>query len=782
MLLSIHGSARRLPFVLSIVLVGIGCGASSAAPPVVTNITPRGAERGKAGDILVTGTGLSPQARLVLPFKATQRRLTDVKSNPLLARFQVTVDPSVPLGSYRLRVVSEEGVSGFVLFRVDSFPTVAEVESNDTFDKAQKVPFPVVVDGQCAGGDIDFFRFSVKKGQRVVVETEAARLGSALMPQIRVTSSAQGFVASDDSQKLRGDCRVIFTAAADGDFVVEISDSRYRGGTPSFYRLRIGDYDVVEEVFPLGGKRGETVSFTLRGGTLAKPLTVRQALPVGPADVASLNLEGVARIGGLFPRLAVGDFPERVRIQAGNKDPKIMDVTPPVTINGRLTRAGDIDRFQFPVQAGQQFRLSVQADALGSQLDGVLRITDQTGTQLALVDDVALPAVASQPALVDVDPAADVTVPAGATMLFVELRDQRHRGGVNFGYRLTIEPTVPDFVVHQMVSELNVPRGGTASLTVPVTRRGYIGAIGLTVAGLPAGWTVQGGYVPAGKTFGVLTISAPLTAPPDVLYFSFLGKAVGTTAQIARVGSRKHILTADPSALPQVVTLKRFAVGVSGAQPFVVKGPATLELVKGYPATVPIGVTRALGQAALAVEVSGVTPGKQAAAAVATLSFKPAVAAANATSASFTVTAALTAAEGRSVDLLIQGKATINSVDRVIVGPPIAVTVVRPFVVEVPSSSLALVPGQTVPFKVRLKRHAMFKEAVQIVLTGLPNGVTLAAPLKPIAPNQMETQIDLRVDPKTAAGMASLTVTCSAAIAGMAYSHPPVTLVARVGK
>src|SRR5262249_47305093 len=156
--------------------------------------------------------------------------------------------------------------------------------------------------------DVDLFRFAAKKGQRLVVETVAARLGSGVLPQLRVTDARQRFIAADDSQALRGDCRLWFVVPEDGEYVVEISDSRYRGGNPPFYRLKIAEYDVVEEVFPLGGPRGATVEFTLRGGTLTEEVRVKRRLdgpPVGWLDPGQvlLPLDGVLRPGMLPPQL-----------------------------------------------------------------------------------------------------------------------------------------------------------------------------------------------------------------------------------------------------------------------------------------------------------------------------------------------------------------------------------------------------------------------------------------------------------------------------------------------
>src|SRR5262249_42518601 len=156
----------------------------AAAPPSLSNISPRGAMRGKDVEITISGANLSSQTRLLLPFPATQKRLTDAKPNPTQARFQLAIDPSVPLGIYPVRVGTEEGVSSLFFFSVDAFPNVQEIEDNDTFEKAQRVAIPVIISGQCAGGDLDYYRFTAKRSQRIVVETEAARLGSGVSPQI----------------------------------------------------------------------------------------------------------------------------------------------------------------------------------------------------------------------------------------------------------------------------------------------------------------------------------------------------------------------------------------------------------------------------------------------------------------------------------------------------------------------------------------------------------------------------------------------------------------------
>jgi hypothetical protein len=747
---------------------------------------PNGAERGKPVEIVVTGTNLTPQARLSLPFKSTQTLVAEAKPNPAQARFQLTIDASVPCGIYPARLMTEDGLSSLFFFSVDHFPGLVEVEDNSSFDRAQRVPVPVIVNGECPGGDIDFFRFEAKKGQRLVIETESARLGSGILPQLRLTDARNRFLAADDSSSLRGDCRIVFNVPADGEYVVEVSDTRFRGAAPPFYRLKIAEYDVIEEVFPLGGRRGETVAFALRGGTLTGearvPRTLDDALLSG---MMFLPTDGVGKAGMLPPLVAVGELPERTWIKGDGKDPRTLDVLPPLTINSRLEHKGDADRFQFAVLEGQRYRIEVHAESLGSYLDGVLRVSDQTGKQLALVDDVDIPSpIPGQPPTKAADPSLDFTVPGGVTMLRLELRDQRHRGGVNFGYRLTITPALPDFELRPTVSELNVPRGSAAVLSVAVTRRGYTGPLQLAVTKLPPGLTVQGGHVPATGTLGVLTVNASADAPAiaDPVLLRIEGKATIDSKEIVRVAEQRIVLSKDGNPASSALTLPGLAVGLSGAEPFGVQAPPTLEVVKGYATPLPVTLTRSMTTAMLPIEVlatvplTALVPGQPPP--PGTFTLPPATAAAGATSAALTLTPGPNAPEG-PVTVLVQGKTKIANVDRIVTAPALTLTVRPPFTVELATPALTLTPGQTVPLKGKIVRQPVFKEAVTLTLAGLPAGVTLATPLSPVPGTANEFAIDLKVDPKFAVPAANLTLSATTTIAGMAYPQPALVVAAK---
>ncbi len=781
---------------------------AAAAPPTVTAVTPRGAQPGKAVDLVITGTNLTPRTRLLLPFAAEQKVLPEARPLPTQVRVQLTVDAKVPVGIYVARVLTEDGVSAPVLFAVDAFPNVAEVENNNTFDMAQKVPVPCVVNGQCAGGDVDFYRFTAKKGQSLVIEVQSARLSSGVLPQLRLTDAKQRFLAADDSQALHGDVRLHFVAPADGEYVVEVSDSRFRGAAPPHYRLKIGEYDYADEVFPLGARVGDghskPVTFTLYGGALKKPRELRQPMPelsILPfgLDQTRLAVKDVLRPGSDLPEVAVGLYKEMVRAPSG---PEVVELQPPMTANGRLTAKGEVHRYQLAAQPGQRYRFTVEAEALGSRLDAVLRVTDQTGKQLATADDVDLlpPAAGLQP-FKSLDPMLDFTVPAGVSQLQLAVSDARGRGGINHGYRLSVEPASDDFTLHVALTEINVPRGGWAAVPVTVTRRGYTGPIQLRPYSPVKGFTVQGGYVPANGTAGVLLFGAAanldsLTAyrlncliighSPEQ-YLSWRIFAHNGRPEKMLVRSAEHTLVVARDANVAVATwrLPGLAVGVTTADPVALQPPPSVEVVAGYTVAVPVSFRR-LDKRKAAVEVTGVAvvgppvPGKPPT--PSPLTFKPSIAAADADRTAFVLTAAVNAPAGRAADVIVRGKTRVGNADTIVIGPALQVTVKRPVEVLLLTPKLTLTLGQPAVLKGRLDRAAVFKGAVTLKLDGLPKGVTLAKPLAPVPGTQAEFQIELKVDAKTPAAMAKLTLTATATVNGQAFAHPALTVPVEVGK
>ena len=237
-----HASQSRLDARRCIDVVGgdpVSRHGGLAAPPQITKMALLGVRRGNATEVTVSGSNLAGSPRLIAPFAFRIDPLpAAVKSDAANWRIKLVVAAEVAVGVYPVRIQTDDGISNPFLLAVGQLPQVEEKEENSTFETAQMIPDPpVVVEGQVAANDVDFFRFHGKKGQLIVVDAECAQSGSGVDPTLRLTSGAatRAYIASaDDSPGLLTDARMTATLPADGDYVVELSDLRYQGATGRF--------------------------------------------------------------------------------------------------------------------------------------------------------------------------------------------------------------------------------------------------------------------------------------------------------------------------------------------------------------------------------------------------------------------------------------------------------------------------------------------------------------------------------------------------------------------
>ena len=248
----------RVRLAVALGLSAILSAQAQAAPPQISGINPLGAQRGVSTTVTVSGTNLAGNPRLLAPFKFVVAAPAPAGSDAANAKLALTVDSETPLGVYPVRVQTDDGISNPFLFAVGQLPQVTEKEDNSTFETAQVVNVPAVIEGQAAGNDVDCYRFAGKKGQKLVVDAQCARIGSGVDPSIRLSTAGHVFIASaEDSPGLLTDARLFAVLPEDTDYVVELSDARYQGGGRPVYRLVVGAVPMAEEVYPSAGARAK---------------------------------------------------------------------------------------------------------------------------------------------------------------------------------------------------------------------------------------------------------------------------------------------------------------------------------------------------------------------------------------------------------------------------------------------------------------------------------------------------------------------------------------------
>lgn len=521
-------------------LAGFMSIAAFAAAPTITELQPRGAQKGRPFTLTLVGKDLGEGAKIRSSMPATFTPMSPEKTGPMTdgryATFLVEPQGELAVGVYPIRVETPDGISNIQLFTVGSFAEVAEDESrpgalpnsNDTMETAQVLnSSPLTVNGTLRGPERDLFRFYAKAGERRVFEVEARRAGSAIDPVMRIIDASGKVLArSEDAPLLGLDARLEATFPKEGYYYAEVHDARYSTQAANFYRLKMGNYEYPQEIFPLGGRRGSTAQAMLGAQKITADLShidpkLKQIF-VNVSDSPSLPVP-----------FAVGDDPEVLEPVAG-------PLAAPVTINGRIAKAAEVDRYTFNAAPGEWLSIRVEARTLGtSKLMAVITAFDAKGKQLGRSGDEAL-----AEDLFNVnqsrtagDPILRVQAPADGAGVTIAIEDLALRGGPGYAYRLNVQRMMPDFRVLLSSAYVNVPAGGSAIVPVAVERRGFEGEIELRLANPPAGLRQEGGFVPAGAAAkdnvrnrisrGVLILTADANTPiaPGELIIEGVAKA-----------------------------------------------------------------------------------------------------------------------------------------------------------------------------------------------------------------------------------------------------------------
>jgi len=720
----------------------------SAAPPQITAVTPRGWKAG-ANDIAITGANFTEKTRLVVDVPGAA---VTPKAGVKFASNQLQFDVHLPvgtLGPYQVRLASEEGLSKPEMVLVDALATVAEKEPNNDAAQAQVVELPAGVEGRLSGAEADVFAFNGKKGQRVVVEIAGRRLGANIKPVLRLFNDrGLDIELAQPARRFGSDSRLIATLPDDGRYHVELIDLVYRGDNKQ-YRLLIGDLQTADSVFPLGGKYGEKVAFQLSAGAAAKVVPAPLTLPAN-RGISHQPLAVVGEAGrplSPFPLvLAVGQHPEVIETKAD----KVQALAVPVVVNGRLSSKGEQDEYQAAVKPGDKLRIFVEADRLGSPLDGIIEIRDEKGKVLSTQDDG--PGTA--------DPDFIYQVPANVMGLSIVLRDAYGRGGDPFNYRLGIEPAAEgDFQLVLLDPLVNIPAGGSASVRVRATRRDYQGPIRLKLLGdVARGLKVAGAEIPAGGTETFVSLTMP--AGGETLQagsVQIVGEA-GPAEKPMLVRAARIDTTTDPAYEGSPWLESRLPASVTSPGLFTLEfEPQEVALLKGLPYIVKVKVRRAADQTGPIKLTLQTTLSAQQQAQLKVLPNQ--TVAEKADEATFRLEVPANATEN-PLSLLLKGELLDVKTKKTVLGSAEAVAlptrITAPFAVDVPA--IKLLPGvrQVVPIKIT--RLGSFREPIQLVLAGIPTNfrsgptaltaagdsavvnVPLVAPL-----NQKLTEVKLQV-------------------------------------
>lgn len=454
-----------------------------------------------------------------------------------IAYFEVTIAPEAELGLRELRLVTPRGVSNPLPFQVGELREYRRkamrtatiqilgkeelaLRKRPDAEVEERVALPCTVNGQIASGEVNRYRFTASKGQRLVLSTQARQLVPYIadavpgwfQPVLSLSDAEGREVAFADDYRFKPDPVIFFEVPKDGDYVFAINDSIFRGREDFVYRITVGELPFVTALFPLGAQVGMPVVPGIEGINLwdaALGLPPRDA----PPGVRWLAAHRMGYESNRVP-FALDRLPDALEQEPNQAVAAAQKVTLPIVVNGRIDRPDDWDVYEFTGKANARVAVEVQARRLESPLDSVVKLTDAQGKLIAFNDDREDLAAGTNTHHAD---SAFVAKLPKDGLYYVHIGDTARQGGSAYGYRLRISEPQPDFELRVVPSSVSLPINSSATVTVYAVRRdGFDGPIKLYLQNPPKGMLSPAVTMPGNQTVARLSFrsgSAPTEGP-----------------------------------------------------------------------------------------------------------------------------------------------------------------------------------------------------------------------------------------------------------------------------
>jgi hypothetical protein len=579
------------------------------APRLLTTM-PMGGQVGTQVDVTLTGDQLDDVTALLFSdSRLTATPKLDAAGKPIPLQFTVTIPADCPVGVYEARVQSRLGLSTSRIFSVGALPEVVQKPGNTSVAKAMDLPLNSVCNAAMSVKAADYYAFEGRKGQRIFVDV-ASRIIDSKLDAVVVIADAQG----RDLVVERRTGALDFQIPDDGRYLIKVHELTFQGGPAHYYRLALRE-------FPIGD------AATRQPGT--RRVSACSWPPVG--------LPGHAALAEVEPNQN-GEQAQRISL--------------PCDLSGSFATAADVDVFEFDAKAGEVWWVEVASERLGLPTDPAILVQHVAGsgesevlTDVAELNDIPSPVKVSSNGYAYDGPPYDAGSPDIIGKMEIK-KDGRHRlqltdlfGGTRNDplnvYRLVIRKAAPDFALaawalhmelrngdrNALSKPLSLRGGATMALEVVAIRRdGFDGEIELAMENLPEGVTAQGIKIPAGKTRGLMLITAKADAPRSFASASFIGRATINSEPVTRpcrLASFAWPIADSWSEIPSPRLLGDVVVSVSGIdQAPITIAPADkmpLEVAAGQKLTIPLTVTRRTEYQGASVQLKSVGAGLESA-------------------------------------------------------------------------------------------------------------------------------------------------------------------------
>ncbi len=526
------------------------------APRLLTTM-PMGGPAGSQVDITISGEHLDEADQLLFSDShLTAARKLDAAGQPVPNQYTVTIAADCPVGIYEARVMTRLGISSSRIFSVGTLPEVTQKPGNTSLAAAMELKMNSICNAVATVRAADHYVFEGRHGQRVFVDCAARGIDSKLDP-VLIIADASG----RDLVVERRTGALDFTVPEDGRYVIKVHEMTFHGGPAYFYRLALRELSSAAPV-------------------IRQPST---------SLVSSFS----------WPPAGLQKDAATSEVEPNNDGIKAQKISLPCDISGSFFPAADVDVFEFEAKKGDVWWVEIASERLGLPTDpaAVVQHVSGTGdaeklTDVAEFSDIPSPIKISSNGYAYDGPPYDAGTSDFLGKLTIQ-QDGVHRlqvtdlyGGTRNDprnvYRLVIRKAAPDFAVVAWALHMELRNGDRAAFSKPLALRGgttmefevlalrrdgFNGDIDLVMEGLPQGVTAQGLKIPAGKSRGLLLVTASQDAPRSLTNAAIYGVAQidGAAAKRpCRLASMAWPIPDASQEIPFPRLLADVAVSVSG--------------------------------------------------------------------------------------------------------------------------------------------------------------------------------------------------------------------------
>ncbi len=472
---------RNRMITLCLASLGWLCLSLQVTAQTINSVQPRTCKPGQTIPLVIQGTDLNDSLRIVSGNQSVQWQVEKIE--PTQATVALTLSEDAPLGPMSLWLTTATGVVKRHTFFVDDLDSVSDNGNNHSIQTAQQLSTRSTVEGVCDASASDFYRVHATAGERIAVEVHTQQLRSAMDPVLRVLNAAGEMLTQADDTSVGPDCRFSYQFTEEGDYWLEIHDSRNSaGGAP--YQLRIGDFPIVNQCYPMAVHSGAKTSVVFTGPDGERLSSIEIDVPTEAQSsmfVSSKFAEGqssswVPIYCSRYPQLSETEWTDSLVL--------------PIGINGRLDQTAEVDSYLIHGAKGQVIRFAAKSRSLGSPTLLQMQLFNAAGTKIA------------ESKVTDADEwSFDATLPEEGDYR-LDATDLLKRGGEEFAYH--IECTTSGTFAVTLKADAKTreefmiePEHGACVLDLQVSRFGYDGEIELALTNSESGLRIVNPRIPA---------------------------------------------------------------------------------------------------------------------------------------------------------------------------------------------------------------------------------------------------------------------------------------------